>query len=152
MHLNKAKTVAIIFVAMMIASTLLLTAQAQDRAGYLDAGVVPTNLRSAKSLTSIPAGVTPDKTYDSTSWLSIRPNPVGVNQPVLVNVWCGPATLYQAFSGYKITITDPSGKEDVETVDSYPADMTAWFEFTPDVVGTWKFKFDFPGAFFYAGN
>lgn len=152
MTLNKAKTATVICVALMFASTILATARAQDVARYLDPGVIPTNLRDIHSLTAIPAGVTPDKTYTTKAWLSIRPNPVGVNQPVLVNLWMAPPTLYQSYSGYKVTITDPSGQVNVQTVNSYPADMTAWFEYTVDKVGTWKFKFDFPGAFFYAGN
>jgi len=151
---NKTKVTAAITIVLLIASIALMAmpVQAQDTARYLDPGVIPTNLQDDKSLTSIPAGVTPDKTYDTYAALSITPNPVGVGQEILINIWFGPATLYQSFSGCKVVFTKPDGTTDTVTLDTYPADMTGWFNYVVDQVGTWKVQLDFPGAFFYAGN
>jgi hypothetical protein len=87
------------------------------------------------------------------AYLSFRPNPVGVNQIFLVNMWITPA-LHRArkLSGYKVTIQKPDGDTDVITMDSYPADATAWFEYIADQEGTWKLKFDFPGGYFNASD
>ncbi len=39
-----------------------------------------------------PRGVTPDMTVTTEAYLSFRPNPVGVDQPIIVNVWLHPPT------------------------------------------------------------
>jgi len=155
MQISKTKIASIIFISMMIASMTLMTVQAQagsDLARYLDPGVVPTNVKDVHSIVNIPAGVTPQNTFDTYSAVSASPTTVGLGQNVLFNLWCGPATQYQAFTGYKLTITKPDGTTEEFTMNSYPADMTAWKDYTPQTVGTYSYKMDFPGGFFYAGN
>lgn len=50
-------------------------------------------------------------------------------------------------------ITKPNGdKETKSGIVTYGGDATAWYEFIPDQVGTWKLKMNFPGGFFPAGN
>jgi len=142
---NKTKTIAIALV-LLTASVLLIANMpviAQDEYENMqEGGSVP-----------LPPGVTPDVTIPTAAYLSFRPNPVGVGQTILVNIWLTPSIhVARYFSDYKVTITDPDGNEDVRTLDSYRADTTAWFEYVVDQVGTWKLKFDFLGGYFPAGN
>ncbi len=131
----------------MLALPTSVTAQAQ-----LPAGTTPTNVQDSGSQL-LPSGVTPDVTVNAKAYLSFRPNPVGLEQTFLVNVWLTPAShAARYFTGYEITIQKPSGQTDVITVDSYRADTTAWFEYLADEVGVWKLKFDFKGGYFPAGN
>jgi hypothetical protein len=101
-----------------------------------------------------PAGVTPKVTIKIKAYLSFRPNPVGVYQMILINMWTTPGINPHRFhQGYKVTITDPDGNEDViDGIHSYCADATAWFEYQVDQVGTWKLKFEFPGEYYPAGQ
>jgi len=55
--------------------------------------------------------------------------------------------------GYQVTFTKPDGTKDViGPLDSYRGDTTAWFEYTPDQIGTWQIKADFLGGYFPPGN
>lgn len=99
------------------------------------------------------AGDVPDFTVSAKAYLSVRPTLVGLGQIVLVNLWTTPAPhANRIFRDYKVTITKPDATREVVTMDSYPADGTAWFEWAVDKVGTWKFKVDFPGMYFPAGR
>ena len=101
----------------------------------------------------MPSGTTPDFSINTNSFLSFRPNPVGLGQAILVNMWVEPPIHVSRYmKGYKVTITKPDGTQDSRTMDSYRGDSTAWFEYTVDAVGTWKLKLEFPGAYFPAGN
>ena len=102
---------------------------------------------------SLPAGVTPSLTVSPKAYLSFRPDPVGVGQTVLVNIWTTPATSWQRFhQGYTVTIIKPDGTKDTfGPMNSYKGDATAWFEYTPDQIGTYKLKFDFAGEYYPAG-
>ena len=85
------------------------------------------------------------------AYLSFRPNPVGLGQPILINLWTTPAVnLYRNQTGYKLTITKPDGTTDVFTPTPYRGDSTAWLEYTVDQIGTWKLKFDYEGVHFPA--
>jgi hypothetical protein len=100
----------------------------------------------------LPTGVTPSLTINAKAYLSFRPNPVGVNQPVLVNVWTTPATSWQRFhQGYVVTITKPDGTKETIQLESYKGDATAWFEFTPEKAGNYTLKFEFLGEYYPAG-
>lgn len=100
----------------------------------------------------LPSGVTPDATANVRAFLSFRPNPVGVGQTVLVNMWTSVAPgAGRMHRDYTLTITDPSGKQTIEKFDTYPNDGTAWYEFNVDQIGTWKLKFDFLGTYFPKG-
>jgi len=102
---------------------------------------------------SLQAGDVPDFTVKTAAYVSIRPALVGVGQMILVNTWVIPApNANKKFLDQKVTITDPDGNTDVVTQDSYVADGTTWFEYVVDQVGTWKFKFEFPGMYFPAGR
>jgi hypothetical protein len=96
----------------------------------------------------LPPGAVPKYSHFTHAFLSARPRTVGIGQPVLVNTWISPG-LYHAFfcPDFLITIEDPTGHQDVRTADSYYADATYWFEFTPTMVGTYRLKFNFQGLF-----
>jgi len=150
---EKAKATATIAIFLLLASVALMAMPAQAQYGYWTPPPEPTNVQDSGSLTSIPAGVTPGFTLKVDPYLSFRPNPVGVGQTILVNIWTvpGPAVT-RYFSDLKVTITRPDGTTDVLVMDSYQADSTAWFEYVVDQVGEWTLKYDFPGAYFPAGN
>lgn len=111
-----------------------------------------TNMQDAGSI-PLPPGVTPNVKVKTIACLSFRPNPVGVGQTILVNMWTLPAIHAARYiSDYTVTITKPDGTQEAIKRDSYRADATSWFEYTPNQVGTYKLKFDFLGAYWPAGN
>jgi hypothetical protein len=136
-------TTAIIAIILLMVSTLIeMPVKAQEYTNLQEGGSQP-----------LPSGVTPDFTVKTHAFLSFRPNPVGVNQLILVNIWIEPPIHVSRYlKGLKVTITDPDGNQKVITMDSYRGDTTAWFEYIVDKVGTWKIKFEFPGAYYPAGN
>ncbi len=149
---NKIKITATAITIILLASmtVMMLPAQAQTT---LPSGVTPTNLRDGGS-TLLPSGVTPDLQVDTTVYLSFSPNPIGIGQPLLVNLWMQPPVhVSRQLKGFIVTFTKPDGTKDViSPIDSYKGDTTAWFTYTVDQVGQWKVKLDFPGAYFPAGN
>ena len=104
--------------------------------------------------TSIPQGATASVTLATTAFMSITPTPVGLGQTLLVNLWLEPpAQTNRFFSGFSVTITKPDGTtETVGPLNSYQGDATAWFNYVPDQVGTWKFVFNFAGNYFPNGT
>ena len=144
--------IAIVLITLMITSTfsIVMPVEAQTT---LPAGVIPTNVQEGGSIHPIPSGVTPDYSFDTYAQLSFRPNPVGIGQPIIINLWLTPAIHpSRYFKDFTVTITDPDGAAKVITLDSYRADGTAWMEYVFDKVGNWTLKFDFPGGFFPRGN
>ncbi|XHH08730.1 MAG: PQQ-binding-like beta-propeller repeat protein [Candidatus Bathyarchaeia archaeon] len=116
------------------------------------AQTTPTNMQDSGSI-QLPSGVTPDVTEKTRAFLSFNPNVIGVNQPLLVNLWINPALhASRYFTDFTVTFTKPDKTTDVVTVDSYYADATAWLHYYPDQEGEWKIKFDFPGGYYPAGN
>ena len=103
--------------------------------------------------TSPPTGVTPNVTIATTAFISVSPNPIGQGQTVLINLWLEPPVQYNRFfSGYTITVTKPDNTtENIGPLNSYQGDSTAWVQYSVDQVGTYKFKFNFPGNYFEAG-
>ncbi len=144
--LNKFLSLTLLILLMTCATLLIMPSEAQMGA---NSGI------SAQPNGSIPlpAGVTADTIVKSDIYLSFRPNPVGIGQPILVNVWLDPGPSYvRHLNDYRITFTKPDGTKDVIVLNSYPADGTAWFEYTPDQLGNWSVKFEFPGGYFSKGN
>ena len=155
--MNK-KILTTIAIALLIASVTLMTipnpsikiVQAQEGAH----GGSPSGVPGMPNLGPLPAGTTPQYTIETTAYMSITPNPIGVGQQVLVNLWTSPG-MYHAFymCDYKVTIQKPDGKQVVVgPMDSYLGDATAWFQYTVDQPGTWKFKFEQPGTYLPAQN
>lgn len=101
---------------------------------------------------TIPTGQTATYTISSLAFLSVSPNPVGVGQMLLVNVWTTfPSGEGKYQVGYTVTITKPDKSTQDVQLKSYVADGTSWFTFVPDVVGEWSFVFKFAGEYFPAG-
>lgn len=149
---NIEKMSVTLLIILLAVSTAPLITQTQGQT-TIPSNVTPTNQRSSSSIL-LPAGVTPDVSLDTIAHLSFTPNPVGLGQTILVNLWFQPPThVSRALSGLEVTITRPDGSEDIiGPIETYRGDGTAWFEYQADQVGTWKLRFDFPGGYFPAGN
>jgi hypothetical protein len=142
----KAKAIAIIITVLMMTSVTLMALPVQG------ADLVQ-NIKPSGGVTNIPSGVTPDYTIQPTLYLSVSPNPIGINQMLLVNIWqTPPLQASRYYADYKVTITKPDGTKDAVTMNSYHGDGTAWFNYVVDQVGTWKFDGSYPGAYYAAGN
>lgn len=137
-----------------IATALILSMAFVVLTSNVSVQPVHAQLASTQQVTGpLPAGVTVAYTRRTTAELSFRPNPVGVGQTFLVNMWTTPALYSERMhKDYTVTITKPDGTKDVIKIDSYNADATAWFEYIADQIGTWKLKFDFLGTYFPAGR
>ncbi|MEM0314314.1 MAG: hypothetical protein QXQ41_07180, partial [Candidatus Bathyarchaeia archaeon] len=85
------------------------------------------------------------------AFLSVSPNPVGKGQTVAVMFWLDSApptaagAMGDRWEGFTVRITKPDGT--TETKGPYRSDAVggAYFTYTPDQVGTYKFQFSFPG-------
>ena len=148
MQLPKKTTKLIVFILTLLMASITLMSdvqvQAAETSGYGTPGVSKWG--------PLPTGVNPDVTVITYAFLSVSPNPVGIGQSVLVNIWTTPAahaTVYA--SNYKVTITKPDGTVETLTMNSYYADRTAWFEYAVDQVGTWKWQLEYPGDYYPAG-
>ncbi len=98
---------------------------------------------------------TPAWSIPTYAYISVSPNPVGVNQNVFVVMWLDKvlpgATIQPSgqdirFHDYKLTITKPDNTTETKKF-SIVADTTSsqFTLYTPSQVGTYKFKFEFPG-------
>jgi hypothetical protein len=103
---------------------------------------------------ALPSGVTPEYTADTRAFLSFAPNPIGVGQTLLVNVWTNPPISPNRYQqGYTVDIMKPDNTTfTVGPFNSYAADATAYFTFIPDVAGTWQLRFNFAGQYFPNGT
>lgn len=141
---NKAKLTAAATLIILMATSMLtvLSADAQTQLTTQEGGSMP-----------LPSGVTPNLSLDTIPHMSFRPNPVGVGQTVMVNVWMQPPLHVSRYfkDAFKVTVTKGDGTQIVKTLSSYRADSTSWFEFVADKVGNWTLKFDFLGAYFPPG-
>ena len=102
---NKAKlTAAIAIILLMVSAFMVMTMPVQAVDEPVSGPLAP--------------GITPDATESTRAFLSFRPNPVGVDQVILVNLWLNPAThVSRYFSDYKVTITDPDDNEEIVWID-----------------------------------
>ena len=147
----KDSMAALILIVLLMASVMLILmpVKAQEDQPH---GAAPGN---ASYPIAPPAGVTPNVTLKTIPYLSFRPNPVGIGQPFLVNMWLQPPlhVSRQFTNSYVVTIIKPDGSNvTVGPMDSFQGDGTAWFEYIADQLGTWKLKFTFLGQFFPEGN
>ena len=163
--MNKSKTakIATIFVlTLLIASLMALTPLAKPAAAQLVSsggsptqGYLNTNGQFVAAIGGpLPAGVTPDITVPTKAFLAVTPDPVGVGQTILVNIWTTPGIDVERYrTGYTVTITKPDGTTDtVGPLNSFKGDGTCYFTYTVGQVGTWKFQFSYPGGYYAAGN
>ncbi len=87
------------------------------------------------------------------AFLSVSPNPIGLNQVLLVNAWVSPQPPLESptsFNGrprhnYTFTFTKPNGdKINIGPLDTF-GEGTAWFTQKVDQLGTWSLYFYWPG-------
>ncbi len=141
------KTTAIAIVLLMASVTMMVF---PTQAQVASTGGAPSGTTGGSI--PLPAGVTADYNVVSQAYLSARPNPIGVGQSILVNVWITPGVhVANFFTGFRVTITLPDGTTETVTLNSYNGDATSWFEYVPTQIGVYKFKFDFPGGYFPKG-
>ncbi len=142
---SKRKIALAIVAILLMTSTMLMEMPANGQ--Y-------TNMQDSGSI-AVPANVTPDESYTTVAHLSFRPNPIGLGQPLLINLWMQPpinvVRYYKA--AFLVTFTKPDGTTStVGPLDSFHGDTSAWFEYTVDQLGNWTVKFDFLGTYFPPGN
>jgi hypothetical protein len=150
----KTKSFALIVIAILMASVTMIAMPIQPvKAQEGEHGGTP-GAASIEGGIPLPSGVTPGYSVVTKAFMSFRPNPIGLGESLLVNMWITPPqNPYRYVAGYIVTLTKPDGtKVTVGPINSYFGDTTAWFEYTVDQAGTWKLKFDMPGAYYPAGN
>ena len=96
--------------------------------------------------------------YPDYAYITVSPNPVGVNQATLVVAWLdrlplvypnGTETVWEDLT---ITITTPSGNtETISNINTDPIGST-FIPYTPKEVGTYTFQMSFPGQNGIDGN
>jgi outer membrane protein assembly factor BamB len=91
----------------------------------------------------------------TTAYISVSPNPIGVNQSLLVNVWLVPSIpTLQYYHGYVVKFTKPDGT--IDTIGPFNSEFGGTgansFTYVPDKVGTWYYQFSYPGGDVIAGN
>src|SRR5665647_1407905 len=83
------------------------------------------------------------------AYVSVDPNPIGVGQTMIVNVWLTPSIPNgMSFHGFTVTFTKPDGTTKViGPFDSEPyGTAAAWFEYVPDQIGAWSYQFNYAGG------
>jgi outer membrane protein assembly factor BamB len=163
--INKTKMTATMIILLMIASATLITLPLGKSAGAggtnqafngdtydytRDQGY--KNPQHIYGL-PLPAGVTPDMTIPTIAHISIISNTIGLGQDLLVNVWVSPNVVgLRMYNNFNIIFTKPDGTTDTQTISSFIGDGTGFLDYYPNVAGNWSVKFEFPGAYFPAGN
>ncbi len=138
-----------------MASTLIaISPTAKAASGVVQIGGSPkTGVDGMPVLKPLPAGVTPQYTIETRAYLSFRPNPIGVGQNLLVNIWTSPGQYHCFYMCDNIVeIQKPDGTtETVGPWNTYLGDATGWFEYIVDQPGVWRFKYSQPGTYLPAG-
>ncbi len=145
----KSKSFALISIALLMLSAIVMVIPVKAQTG-VSIGTTQTYYTGGP----VPAGVTPSQTLQTIPYMSFSPNPIGVGQDLLVNIWTQPALdVNRAHTGYTVVITKPDGTAiTVGPMVSYEGDTTAWFTYVPDTVGNYTIQFFFAGDYYPAGN
>ncbi len=141
MEKTKNKTDAIViavFLTLIIGASLMLSPSASGHNTSTDTSTwqIPTN-----------------------AFIHVAPNPIGVGQTALVVFWLDKvmpsAVVANAIRmhGYQLTITAPDGTTETQTWDIvWDTTSSQYTPFTPDQVGTYTFKFNYPGQTYDFGG
>ena len=149
--INKNKSLSMIVIAILIASitlTAVTIAPAKAQTGIsIGTPSVPTTGGP------VPNGVTPSQSIPTIAYMSFSPNPIGVGQSLLVNIWTQPAVqVNRGRTGYSVIITKPDGTaETVGPMVSFQGDTTAYFSYIPDTPGNYTLQFFYAGDYYPAG-
>ena len=147
------KLLALLITAVLVISIAAMiqpiNAQDDQSHGYVNIGTPQQTFTGGP----VPAGVTPSTNIDTIAYMSFSPNPIGVSQQLLVNLWVQPATsVARAHTGYTVIITTPDGSAiTVGPMVSYGGDTTAWFTYVPSVAGNYTLQFFFAGDYYPKG-
>lgn len=146
---KKEKTIAVIIAMLLVVSIMMIAIPVQAQSSEAHGGTPQLPFTGGP----VPAGVTPSTTITTIPYLSFSPNPIGVGQALLVNIWVQPAThVARAHTGYTVNITTPNGVVDkIGPMVSYQGDTTAWFTYVPVAIGEYKLQFFFAGDYYPAG-
>jgi len=86
------------------------------------------------------------------AYINAAPDPVGINQPVVILVWLdkiiGGANINNdiRFHDYELTITKPDGNtETIEWPIVYDTTSSHYTVYYPDQIGTYTLEFNYPG-------
>jgi hypothetical protein len=85
------------------------------------------------------------------AYLSVSPNPIGVNQQAIIVGWVNWPLPNAAqdndirFQGYEVTITKPDGTIQTIPMSSADTTSTSYVLYTPDQQGTYQLVFSHPG-------
>ncbi len=101
---------------------------------------------------------TPPLTVSTYAFISVEPNPVGVNQAAFVNFWIdkvAPTANSQygdRWQNFKVTVTKPDGT--TTTLGPFTSDDVggAFTTYIPTAAGTYTFVFNFPGQTIAGAN
>ena len=95
---------------------------------------------------------TPPKTIATYAYISVAPNPVGVEQTIRILMWLDQtingATIDNdiRFHNYKLTITKPDNTVETKIWDIvWDTTSSQGYSYTPAQLGKYTFKFEFPG-------
>ena len=104
--------------------------------------------------TGLPAVTAQSREVTTYAYLSVAPNPIGVNQPVTVITWVQPLppTGDFVFHGLTVTITKPDSNIDTVGPLSTSAIASQFFVYTPDTVGAYEFQMSYAGESFPTGE
>jgi len=98
-------------------------------------------------LSVMPSGSAATRQEQTTAFVSLIPNPVGVDQPVHIRVFLEPfpPTANEFFHNFRVTITKPDGT--TQSKGPFTSDPNAAYDFSfvPTAVGNYTFKFTYPG-------
>ncbi len=89
------------------------------------------------------------------AYISVSPNPIGVNQTLLVNVWLVPSIPANAsYHNYTVKFTKPDGT--VDTIGPFDSGIGGnganSFTYVPDQIGKWDYQLSYGGGDTIAAN
>jgi outer membrane protein assembly factor BamB len=142
-NLTKNKILAVLFAILMSSSIAMISSTPAE------AQLAQEPIAGPK-----PSGVTPSIEIDTHAYLSFTPNPIGVEQTLLVNIWLQPPTNIQRdlANAFEVVITKPDGTKDTYKLSSYQGDATGWLEYVPSQEGNYTLQFNFLGMYYPEGR
>ena len=107
------------------------------------------------TLTALIAGIQPSNaanTYDTRAFINVSPNTVGVGQYVLVSMWLSfpaptavPPLYEESWKDFQVNIVKPDGTNETRGPFNSYAVGDYFIQYTPTMIGIYKFQFTFPG-------
>ncbi len=107
---------------------------------------------AAISIVPVAEAHTPPWNVPTYAFITVSPDPVGVNQQMFVIMWLDKVLPGAAidndirFHNYKLTITKPDGTNEVKTFPViHDTTSSQYTLYTPTQTGVYQFKFEYPG-------